>query len=150
MFNKLFHAAALIVIAILLSSNSYFSWGTSQRAAAQNNRLPGLELVSLNDVNMTYNVERSNITINKGQEFTVTISSNPGVGDSWLPVFDKHSIELVSEQQTLKNPWPGSPGDIIFTFTPKQSGTISIIKFDNHFRGGSKPSAEKILSVKVR
>jgi len=65
-----------------------------------------------------------NITINRGQEFTIILESNPTSGFKWLPKFDGSIINLVSHDfQTSTAKRIGSSGKDIFTFLAISSGS---------------------------
>src|ERR1700730_10137532 len=68
--------------------------------------------------------KEENITIRKGQEFTITLDSNPTSGFKWHPKFEGSIINLVShdfQSSTAKR--IGSSGKDIFTFLAISSGS---------------------------
>jgi inhibitor of cysteine peptidase len=68
--------------------------------------------------------KEENIIIKKGQEFTITLDSNPTSGFKWHPMFNGSIINLVShvfQSSTAKR--IGSSGKDIFTFLAIRSGS---------------------------
>lgn len=61
--------------------------------------------------------KEENITIKRGQEFTIILESNPTSGFKWLPKFDGSILNLVSHDfQPSTTKRIGSSGKDIFTF----------------------------------
>jgi predicted secreted protein len=71
--------------------------------------------------------QNENITVKKGQEFTIILESNPTTGYQWIPTFNTSMINLVShnfQPSTIK--LMGSPGTDIFKFKATNQGTESL------------------------
>ena len=64
-----------------------------------------------------------NITVKKGQEFTITLESNPTTGYQWTPTFNTSIINLVSHNFQPSTKLMGSPGTEIFKFKATNQGT---------------------------
>jgi predicted secreted protein len=64
-----------------------------------------------------------NITVKKGQEFTITLESNPTTGYQWIPTFNTSIINLVSHNFQPSTKLMGSPGTEIFIFKATNQGT---------------------------
>ena len=79
-----------------------------------------------------------NLSLTRGQNFTIYIESNPSVGDNWNVSFDSNSTPLLSQNfkstPTEQPPPPGSGGMLYFTFQGENVGN-SILNFQNNFRG---------------
>src|SRR5438132_14142868 len=67
--------------------------------------------------------KEENITLKKGQEFTISLNSNPTSGYRWLPTFNTHTINIISHNFQANSPMlVGSSGKDIFTFKGINSG----------------------------
>jgi len=90
------------------------------------------------------------ITTNMGQEFTITLESNPTSGYSWIPTFNRHIIKLIS--RNFKPSFAslvGSSGKDIFTFKPINYGRVTLKML--YKRSWEKQiEAEKIFFVEVK
>ena len=79
-----------------------------------------------------------NLSLTRGQNFTIYIESNPSVGDNWNVSFDSNRTPLLSQNfkstSTEQPPPPGSGGMLYFTFQGENVGN-SILNFQNNFRG---------------
>ncbi|HEY7108627.1 MAG TPA: protease inhibitor I42 family protein [Nitrososphaeraceae archaeon] len=79
-----------------------------------------------------------NLSLTKGQNFTIYIESNPSVGDNWNVSFNSNSTSLLSQNfnstSTEQPPPPGSGGIEYFTFQGKNGGN-SLLNFQNNYRG---------------
>jgi predicted secreted protein len=71
--------------------------------------------------------QNENITVKKGQEFTIILESNPTTGYQWIPTFNTSIINLVSHNfQPSTTKLMGSPGTDIFKFKATNQGTESL------------------------
>ena len=71
--------------------------------------------------------QNENITVKKGQEFTIILESNPTTGYQWIPTFNTSIIKLVSHNfQPSTTKLMGSPGTDIFKFKATNQGTESL------------------------
>jgi inhibitor of cysteine peptidase len=71
--------------------------------------------------------KEEDITIKRGEEFTIILESNPTSGFKWLPKFDGSVFNLVShdfQASTAKR--IGSSGKDIFTFLAISSGSSKL------------------------
>ena len=74
--------------------------------------------------------QEENITIKRGQEFTIILESNPTSGFKWLPKFNGSIINLVSHDfQSSTTKRTGSSGKDIFTFLAICSGSDTLKMF---------------------
>ena len=64
-----------------------------------------------------------NITVKKGQEFTIILESNPSTGYQWIPTFNTSIINLVSHNFQASTKLMGSPGTDTFKFKATNQGT---------------------------
>jgi predicted secreted protein len=64
-----------------------------------------------------------NITVKKGQEFTIILESNPSTGYQWIPTFNTSNINLVSHNFQPSTKLMGSPGTDTFKFKATNQGT---------------------------
>ena len=64
-----------------------------------------------------------NITVKKGQEFTIILESNPSTGYQWIPTFNTSIINLVSHNFQPSTKLMGSPGTDTFKFKATNQGT---------------------------
>ena len=64
-----------------------------------------------------------NITVKKGQEFTITLESNPTTGYQWIPTFNTSIINLVSHSFQPSTKLMGSSGTETFKFKATNQGT---------------------------
>jgi inhibitor of cysteine peptidase len=94
--------------------------------------------------------KEQNITLTKGEEFTITLDSNPTSGFKWLPKFDGSIINLVSHDfQSSTTKRIGSSGKDIFTFLAISYGSDKLKMFykrswEEHF------VAEKVFVINVK
>jgi predicted secreted protein len=71
--------------------------------------------------------QNENITVKKGQEFTIILESNPTTGYQWIPMFNTNMINLVSHNfQPSTTKLMGSPGTDVFKFKATNQGTESL------------------------
>jgi inhibitor of cysteine peptidase len=76
------------------------------------------------------NQKEENITIQKGQEFTIALESNPTSGYRWLPAFNTSIINLISHDFQPTSPrLIGSSGNDIFKFKAISNGTATLKVF---------------------
>ena len=79
-----------------------------------------------------------NLSLTRGQNFTIYIESNPSVGDNWNVSFDSNRTPLLGQDfnstSIEQSPPPGSGGIEYFTFQGENVGN-SILNFQNNFRG---------------
>jgi inhibitor of cysteine peptidase len=64
-----------------------------------------------------------NITVKKGQDFTIILESNPSTGYQWIPTFNTSNIILVSHNFQPSTKLMGSPGTDTFKFKATNQGT---------------------------
>ncbi len=90
-----------------------------------------------------------NITIKRGQKFTIILESNPTSGFKWLPKFDGSIINLVShdfQSSTAKS--LGGSGKDIFTFLAMSSGSDKLEMIYKR-RWEEQFVAEKVFVINV-
>lgn len=79
-----------------------------------------------------------NLSLTRGQNFTIYIESNPSVGDNWNVSSDSNSTSLLGQNFNSTSieqpPPPGSGGIEYFTFQGEKVGN-STLNFQNNFRG---------------
>jgi len=79
-----------------------------------------------------------NLSLTRGQNFTIYIESNPSVGDNWNVSFDSNRTSLLGQNFNSTSieqpPPPGSGGIEYFTFQGENVGN-SILNFQNNYRG---------------
>jgi predicted secreted protein len=79
-----------------------------------------------------------NLSLTRGQNFTIYIESNPSVGDNWNVSFDSNLTSLLGQNfkstSIEQPPPPGGGGILYFTFQGENVGN-SILNFQNNFRG---------------
>jgi predicted secreted protein len=96
---------------------------------------------------MTDNQE--NITIKRGQEFTIVLESKPTSGFKWHPVFNGSIINLVSHVfQSSATKRIGSSGRDIFTFHAISSGS-DILKMIYKRSWEERFVTEKVFFINV-
>jgi predicted secreted protein len=101
-------------------------------------------------VNPPVDYKEENITINRGQKFTIVLESNPTSGFRWHPTFDVSIINLISHDfRSTTATRIGSPGKDIFTFLAISSGSdkLKMIyrrSWEEHF------VAEKVYIINVK
>lgn len=98
--------------------------------------------------NKKYDVE--NIMVKKGQEFTISLESNPTTGYQWIPMFNTSIINLISHSfQPSTTKLMGSPGTDIFKFKGINYGTESLKMV--YKRSWEKVFAkEKVFVINIR
>jgi predicted secreted protein len=73
------------------------------------------------------------VTVGEGQEFTITLRTNPSTGYHWEPHFNSNALSLTS-RTFISDPNPynlvGVPGSELFTFRSLVKGTTAVT-FDN-------------------
>jgi len=83
--------------------------------------------------NGTNETHREPITAVQGQNFAITLRSNPSTGHHWEPHFDSAALSL-TDSVFVSDPNPhnlvGVPGSQVFTFQGLTKGTTTIT-FDN-------------------
>jgi inhibitor of cysteine peptidase len=83
--------------------------------------------------NATNETHREPVTAVQGQNFTITLRTNPSTGYHWEPQFDGTALTL-TDSVFVSDPNPhnlvGVPGSQIFTFQGLAKGTTTIT-FDN-------------------
>jgi len=68
--------------------------------------------------------KEQNITVRKGQEFTITLDSNPTSGYIWVAAFNTYTINVISHDFQPTSPkLIGGSGKDVFTFKAISSGT---------------------------
>jgi predicted secreted protein len=97
---------------------------------------------------MGNNKQEQNTTVKKGDEFTITLESNPTTGYQWIPMFNPGIISLVSHSFQPSSRLMGAPGTDVFTFKAINHGTESLKIF--YKRSWEKePVKEKVFSINV-
>jgi inhibitor of cysteine peptidase len=72
--------------------------------------------------------KEENITLTKGQEFTITLDSNPTSGYKWFPAFNTYTINFISHHfHPNSSRVIGGSGKDIFTFRAINSG-VTVLK----------------------
>jgi inhibitor of cysteine peptidase len=75
-------------------------------------------------VNPPLDDKEQNITVRKGQEFTITLDSNPTSGYKWVPTFNNYMINIISHNFQPTSPVViGGSGKDIFTFKARNTGS---------------------------
>lgn len=86
------------------------------------------------------------VEVRPGQRFSLAVSDNPSVGDSWdlVEVPDAKVASYISEERESDGDQPGSGGTSYFVFNGKQPGTTEIRLRDCWRCGQAKtPSTEE-------
>jgi inhibitor of cysteine peptidase len=82
-----------------------------------------------NTSNATNVTPGESINTTQGQNFTITLRTNPSTGYSWEPQFDRTALSLV-DSVFISDPNPhhlvGVPGSQVFTFQGLAKGTTTI------------------------
>jgi inhibitor of cysteine peptidase len=95
------------------------------------------------------NQREGNITLKKGQEFTITLKSNPTSGYGWIPTFNKYIIDLTAHEFQPTSPrFIGNSGKDIFTFKAISYGS-AILKMFYRRSWEEQFVAEKIFFIDV-
>jgi inhibitor of cysteine peptidase len=75
-------------------------------------------------VNPPVDDKEENITVRKGQEFTITLDSNPTSGYKWVPTFNTYTISIISHNFQPTSPiLIGGSGKDRYTFKAINSGS---------------------------
>lgn len=91
-----------------------------------------------------------NITLEKGQEFTISLDSNPTGGYGWHPVFDINIINLISHDfQPSSSRLTGSSRKEVFTFNAQNPGT-TVLNMVYKRTWEQQSAAEKNFFIDVR
>jgi predicted secreted protein len=111
------------------------------------------DIISSRIVNSTMENKKhdvENIVVEKGQEFTISLESNPTTGYQWIPMFNTSIINLISHSfQPSTTKLMGSPGTDIFNFKGINYGTESLKMV--YKRSWEKMFAkEKVFVINVR
>jgi predicted secreted protein len=94
--------------------------------------------------------KEENITLKKGQEFTITLDSNPTSGFKWVPAFNTYTINIISHDFQPNSPiFVGGSGKDIFTFKAIGSGT-TVLKMVYKRSWEQQFVAEKNFFIDVR
>ncbi|MFC5829388.1 protease inhibitor I42 family protein [Nonomuraea insulae] len=86
------------------------------------------------------------VEVRPGQRFSLAVSDNPSVGDSWdlVEVPDAKVASYISEERESDGDQPGAGGTSYFVFNGKQPGTTEIRLRDCWRCGQAKtPSTEE-------
>lgn len=90
------------------------------------------------------------IIVRKGQEFTITLDSNPTSGFKWVPAFNTYTINIISHNFQPTSPiLIGSPGKDVFTFKAISSGA-TVLKMGYKRNWEQQFVAEKNYFIDVR
>jgi inhibitor of cysteine peptidase len=102
---------------------------------AKTNSIQNVNVSVMNRVMNAMSIENSSInnnftiTVNRGQQFVLTLESNPTTGYEWLAVFNKNAINSIShkyEPPSLSPTIVGQSGKDIFTFKALTNGTTAL------------------------
>jgi inhibitor of cysteine peptidase len=118
--------ALTVVVAGCASSTSNTSTSTVPPQTSENVSMT----TTTNATNVTHGEP---ITVAQGQDFTITLRSNPSTGYHWEPQFDNATLTL-TDSVFISDPNPynlvGVPGSQVFTFQGLVKGT-TVITFLN-------------------
>jgi inhibitor of cysteine peptidase len=108
-------------------------------SSMNNTTTPTISTQTSENVSMTTTTNATNvthgepITVAQGQDFTITLRSNPSTGYRWEPQFDNATLTL-TDSVFISDPNPynlvGVPGSQVFTFQGIVKGT-TVITFLN-------------------
>jgi predicted secreted protein len=94
--------------------------------------------------------KEDNIRLTKGQEFTITLASNPTSGYKWVPAFNTYTINIISHNfQPTSSIVIGGSGKDIFIFKAMNSGA-TVLKMVYKRTWEQKFVAEKKFFIDVR
>lgn len=101
-------------------------------------------------VNPPIDDKEKNITLEKGQEFTITLDSIPTSGYKWIPTFNTYTINIISHNFQPTSPiLIGGSGKEIFTFKAMNSGA-TVLKMVYKRSWEQQIVAEKKFFIDVR
>lgn len=96
------------------------------------------------------------VQVGTGQRFSLSVSDNASVGDSWelVEVPDAKVASYISKEHESAGDAPGSGGTSYFVFNAKQAGTTEVKLFDCYRCGSAKTptpeSGEAIFEITVK
>jgi inhibitor of cysteine peptidase len=94
--------------------------------------------------------KEENIILKKGQEFTITLDSNPTSGYKWIPAFNTYTIKIISYNfHPTSSIVIGGSGKDIFTFKAMNSGA-TVLKMVYKRSWEQQIMAEKNFFINVR
>lgn len=110
--------------------------------------------IYLNPSNVSVSENQTNVQINKGQEFTIKLSSNATTGYSWNvdDVYDKTIITKISSVYKAPNTdLTGAPGEEWWVFRGTSTGTTSLtFNYARSWETGVSPINSKTFNITVR
>ncbi|MGZ4863977.1 MAG: protease inhibitor I42 family protein [Halobacteriota archaeon] len=114
--------ALTVVAAGCTSSTSTNNTSTASTETHENVSMT----ITTNATNVT---QGERLTAAQGQNFTITLRSNPSTGYQWEPQFDSTALTLVDNvfsSDPNPNKLVGVPGSQVFTFHTLTNGTTTI------------------------
>ncbi|MFI6292571.1 protease inhibitor I42 family protein [Nonomuraea sp. NPDC050790] len=93
--------------------------------------------------------QTTQVEVGQGDRFSLAVSDNPSVGDSWslVEVPDAKVASFISEEHESDGEAPGSGGTGYFVFNAKRPGTTEV-KLFNCWRCGAEKTPTAPDSVK--
>jgi predicted secreted protein len=138
MYPVLLLYSSLVIIFFIMLSNTgslvaQITFGEPRIQQQHNSALENIknkeDNITTNKVSFVVNStmenkkQNENITVKKGQEFTIILESNPSTGYQWIPTFNTSIINLVSHNFEPSTKLMGSPGTDTFKFKATNQGT---------------------------
>lgn len=115
----------------------------------------GIMLYSVfNPTTIAVSEDQSDIQVKKGQQFTITLSSNASTGYSWMLTddYNKSVVSKVSDEYiTPKTTASGAPGEEVWTFKAESTGTTTLtLNYERSWEGDSSKVDTKTYNVTVK
>lgn len=110
--------------------------------------------IYLNPSNVSVSENQTNVQINKGQEFTIKLSSNATTGYSWAvdDTYNKNVITKISNTYKAPNTdLAGAAGEEWWVFKGASAGTTSLtLNYARSWEGGVSPINSKTFNITVK
>ncbi|MFH1327616.1 MAG: protease inhibitor I42 family protein [Candidatus Bathyarchaeota archaeon] len=107
---------------------SFYQYSAQPQVAQMQNSIPSYVEIE-GSVSVIHNVTLSNVEVEVGQQFNITLESNPTTGYQWqlAEPLDESILNLIgSEYQAPENGLIGAGGEEIWTFEAVDQGTTEI------------------------
>ena len=96
--------------------------------------------------------EQKPVSVAAGQEFKLTLESNPSTGNQWLLArpLDEHLLKYLGSEYRRRSSAPGAPGTEILSFRALAEGKTDIrLKYGRLFESDSSPARKTNFVVVI-
>lgn len=143
---RLFALIGMLCIPLLIAGKQAGDGGVQQRGAVNEQQKSGEQIPPANQ-----------LTVMKGNEFTISLESNPSTGFRWFLAkpLDENRVKLVGSEYKHRPaagvPRLGAGGVEVWTFRAVGEGTTSILlEYKRSWEKGVAPAKTAVYSIVVR